>query len=286
MAQIIDGKAIARQIRETLKKEIQDLRAKQGITPGLAVILVGDDPGSQVYVRMKDRACREVGINALSEKYPETLTETDLLARIRTLNADPTVHGILVQLPLPAQIRSMKILETIDPAKDADGFHPYNVGLLAIGAPAPRPCTPWGIMELLRHAGSDPSGQHAVVVGRSNIVGKPIANMLLAANATVTICHSHTRNLAQVCASADILIAAVGQPKMIRASWVKPGAVVIDVGMNRLPDGGLFGDVDFQEVQQKTAAITPVPGGVGPMTIAMLLSNTVAAAKLTYGPHT
>ncbi|MBF0426109.1 MAG: bifunctional methylenetetrahydrofolate dehydrogenase/methenyltetrahydrofolate cyclohydrolase FolD [Magnetococcales bacterium] len=279
MAMIIDGKAVAQQIRDELRLEVELLQRTHGVRPGLAVVLVGDDPASQVYVRNKKRACAEVGIVSFSHELAADTSETALLALIDRLNADPAVHGILVQLPLPRQVRGSVVLERISPAKDADGFHPCNVGLLATGTPSFRPCTPWGVMELLRRSGVDPAGKRAVVVGRSNIVGKPVAMMLLAAHATVTVAHSRTPDLAAVVGVADILVAAVGQARLIHGSWLKEGAVVIDVGMNRTLDGQLCGDVDFDSARERAAAITPVPGGVGPMTIAMLLKNTVEAAK-------
>lgn len=279
MGKIIDGKEIARQLREQLREEVQDLILKQRVTPGLAVVLVGDNPASQVYVRMKKQACAEAGIHSFSHELPKESSEETLLSLIATLNNQPTVHGILVQMPLPAHINSQRVLEAIDPNKDVDGFHPCNVGLLAIGAPGFRPCTPWGCMELLHMEGVKVAGQQAVVVGRSNIVGKPVALMLLAEHATVTLCHSKTAQLAEVIARADIVVAAIGQAEMIRGDWLKPGAVVIDVGMNRRADGTLCGDVAFAEALPRVAAITPVPGGVGPMTITMLLKNTVIGAS-------
>ncbi|MEO5363303.1 MAG: bifunctional methylenetetrahydrofolate dehydrogenase/methenyltetrahydrofolate cyclohydrolase FolD [Magnetococcus sp. DMHC-8] len=278
MGKIIDGKELARQIRLQLRDEVQTLIAEHGVTPGLAVILVGRNPASQVYVRMKKQACAEAGITSFSHELPEETTEEALLSLICTLNNHPVVHGILVQMPLPPHIHTRRVLEAIAPDKDVDGFHPGNVGLLAIGAPHFRPCTPWGCMELLRAAGTELAGRRAVVVGRSNIVGKPVALMLLAEHATVTLCHSHTRNLPEVIAEADIVVAAIGQAEMIRGAWLKPGAVVIDVGMNRRADGTLCGDVAFTEALPRVAAITPVPGGVGPMTITMLLKNTVLGA--------
>ncbi|MBF0183802.1 MAG: bifunctional methylenetetrahydrofolate dehydrogenase/methenyltetrahydrofolate cyclohydrolase FolD [Magnetococcales bacterium] len=277
---IIDGKEIAGQLRRQLQEEVQSLITEHGVTPGLAVVLVGNNPASHMYVKMKKQACADVGITSFAHELPEETTEEALLSLIHTLNGHPAVHGILVQMPLPAHIRSQRILEAISPDKDADGFHPRNVGLLAVGAPLFRPCTPWGCMELLRIIGVKPAGQSAVVLGRSNIVGKPVALMLLAENATVTLCHSQTRNLPEIIHTADILISAVGQAELVRGDWLKPGVVVIDVGMNRrASDGKLCGDVAFQEALPKVAAITPVPGGVGPMTITMLLKNTVFSAS-------
>ncbi len=278
MGKIIDGKEIARQIRLQLREEVQTLVAEHGITPGLAVILVGSNPASQVYVRMKKQACAEVGITSFSHELPAETSEGALLSLIDTLNNHPSVHGILVQLPQPAHIHPQRVLEAISPDKDVDGFHPRNVGLLAIGAPLFRPCTPWGCLVLLQTSGIQLDGQQAVVVGRSNIVGKPMALLLLAEQATVTLCHSHTRHLAELIAGADIVVAAIGRAEMIRGDWFKPGAVVIDVGMNRRADGTLCGDVAFAEALPRVAAITPVPGGVGPMTITMLLKNTVIGA--------
>lgn len=281
MSQIINGTEIAKHIRLELQKEVQMLKEYHALIPGLAVVLVGENPASQVYVRMKKRACIDVGIHSFSHELSADTSEKSLLDLIQTLNDDPKVHGILVQLPLPGHISEQRVLEKISPDKDADGFHPFNVGLLATGSPRFRPCTPWGCMELLSTSGCDPKGKQAVVVGRSNIVGKPVALMLLAANATVTLCHSHTQNLPQIIGTADILIAAIGRAEMIRGGWLKPGSVVIDVGMNRRSDGSLCGDVHFLEAQKIVSAITPVPGGVGPMTITMLLKNTVEGAKWT-----
>lgn len=279
MARIIDGKAIAQQIRGQLRDEVQALRSSDALVPGLAVVLVGENAASQVYVRMKKQACADVGMLSFSHELPHDTSEKALLALIHALNHDDAVHGILVQLPLPVHIREQRVLEAIIPEKDVDGFHPCNVGLLAVGAPRFRPCTPWGCMALLKVSGVDLVGKRAVVVGRSNIVGKPVALMLLAEHATVTLCHSRTAHLPEVVASADILVAAVGRAEMIRGSWLKPGVVVIDVGMNRRADGRLCGDVAFSEALPIASAITPVPGGVGPMTITMLLKNTLEGAK-------
>lgn len=278
MATIIDGKAIAAKIRQGISRDVTDLQAK-GITPGLAVVLVGEDPASKVYVSMKEKACADVGIFSDEHKLPAETSEIDLLALIDRLNNDPRIHGILVQLPLPKHINADKVLESIAPGKDADGFHPYNVGRLVIGKPTFQPCTPYGVMVMLKEAGIDLSGKEVVVVGRSNIVGKPVALMCLQQNATVTICHSRTKDLAAKVGQADVVIAAVGQPEMIKGSWIKEGAVVIDVGVNRVGERKLVGDVEFAAAAERASAITPVPGGVGPMTITMLLYNTVESAK-------
>ena len=278
MAQLIDGKAIAAKIRGDIAEQVVSLK-EQGITPGLAVVLVGDDPASRVYVSMKEKACQEVGIFSDEYKLHAETTENDLLALIEKLNNDPKIHGILVQLPLPRQINTEHVLESISPAKDVDGFHPYNVGRLVIGKPLFQPCTPYGVMVMLKESGIDLAGKEVVVVGRSNIVGKPVAFMCLAQHATVTLCHSRTRDLAARVRSADIVIAAVGQPEMIKGDWIKEGAVVIDVGVNRVGDKKLVGDVEFEAASKHASAITPVPGGVGPMTITMLLYNTLESAK-------
>ena len=278
-AKIINGKEIAAQVRAELRSEIQALKEKTGVTPGLTVVLVGENPASLVYVRNKIKACEEVGINSVQHKLPETTTHEELLGLIRHLNASKAVHGILVQLPLPKQINEEEILEEISPSKDVDGFHPYNVGRLMIGNPVLQPCTPYGVMRLLDSTGVDLSGKDAVVVGRSNIVGKPMAMMLLKRNATVTVCHSKTKDLVERVKKADILVAAIGRAEFIKGEWVKEGAVVIDVGMNRTMEGRLVGDVDFEGASERASFITPVPGGVGPMTIAMLLKNTVVAAS-------
>jgi len=278
-AKIINGKEIAAQVRAELRSEIQALKEKTGVTPGLTVVLVGENPASLVYVRNKIKACEEVGINSVQHKLPDTTTHAELLSLIRKLNASKEVHGILVQLPLPKQINEEEILEEISPSKDVDGFHPYNVGRLMIGNPVLQPCTPYGVMRLLDSTGVDLSGKDAVVVGRSNIVGKPMAMMLLKRNATVTVCHSKTKDLVERVRKADILVAAIGRAEFIKGEWVKEGAVVIDVGMNRTMEGKLVGDVDFEGASERASFITPVPGGVGPMTIAMLLKNTVVAAS-------
>jgi len=279
MANLINGKEIAAQVRTGLKTEIQELKDRTGVTPGLTVVLVGENPASVVYVRNKIKACEEVGIKSVQHKLPETTTHAELLSLIRELNASKDVHGILVQLPLPKQINEEEILEEISPSKDVDGFHPYNVGRLMIGNPVLQPCTPYGVMHLIETTGVDISGKDAVVVGRSNIVGKPMAMMLLKRNATVTVCHSKTKDLVERIRKADILVAAIGRAEFIKGEWVKEGSVVIDVGMNRTSDGRLVGDVDFEGAFSRASFITPVPGGVGPMTIAMLLKNTVEAAR-------
>lgn len=278
MAEIIDGKALAAKIRAQLTGQVAELKAS-GITPGLAVVLVGEDPASKVYVSMKEKACADIGIFSAEHKLPAETSEAELLALIDRLNRDPRIHGILVQLPLPKQINAEKVLESISPHKDVDGFHPYNVGRLMIGKPTFQPCTPYGVMVMLREYGIDLTGKEVVVVGRSNIVGKPVAMMCLQQNATVTICHSRTKDLAARIKQADVLIAAVGVAEMIKGEWIKEGAVVIDVGVNRVGEKKLVGDVEFAAAAERAAAITPVPGGVGPMTITMLLHNTVASAQ-------
>jgi methylenetetrahydrofolate dehydrogenase (NADP+)/methenyltetrahydrofolate cyclohydrolase len=277
-ARLIDGNALARSLRDEVARRVAALAAR-GTVPGLAVVLVGDDPASAVYVRNKVKDCAEVGIASTLDRMPVDTPEDTLLARIAALNADPKVHGILVQLPLPKHIDEHRVIEAISPAKDADGFHVTNVGMLVTGTPTFRPCTPYGVMKMLEHAGTRLDGAEGVVIGRSNIVGKPQALMLLAAGCTVTVCHSRTRDLAAHVRRADVVVAAVGRPNLVTADMVKPGATVIDVGMNRGADGKLCGDVDFEGVRQVAGAITPVPGGVGPMTRAMLLVNTVEAAE-------
>jgi methylenetetrahydrofolate dehydrogenase (NADP+) / methenyltetrahydrofolate cyclohydrolase len=278
MAKVIDGKAIAAKIRGEIAEEARRLEAG-GIKPGLAVVLVGEDPASKVYVSMKEKACHDVGIFSDEYKLHGETSEADLLALIDRLNNDQRIHGILVQLPLPKQIDTEKVLEAISPRKDVDGFHPYNVGRLVVGKPLFRPCTPYGVMVMLKEAGVDLAGKEVVVVGRSNIVGKPVAFMCLQQNATVTLCHSRTRDLADKVAAADVVIAAVGQPEMIKGEWIKEGAVVIDVGVNRVGEKKLVGDVEYAAASERASAITPVPGGVGPMTITMLLHNTVESAR-------
>lgn len=279
MATIIDGKAVSAQLRGELKEKVAAFVAKGGVTPGLAVVLVGEDPASAVYVRNKHRACEEVGMYSEVHRLPESTTEEELLALIDRLNQAANIHGILVQLPLPKHISEERVVLAIDPSKDVDAFHPSNVGKIMLGNYRFLPCTPAGVMALLRHYGIEVEGKHCVVVGRSNIVGKPQSLLLLEKNGTVTVCHSRTKNLADITRQADILVAAVGRPRFITAEMVKDGAVVIDVGINRLPDGKLCGDVDFAEVEKKASAITPVPGGVGPMTITMLLQNALSAAE-------
>lgn len=281
-AQILDGKALAAEIRAEVKAQVDDLQQK-GVHTALAVVLVGDDPASQVYVRNKIKACGEAGIKSLEFRMPSETTQEALLAKIAELNADDTVDGILVQLPLPRQINAEAVIAAIDPAKDVDGFHTANAGALVTGKEGFVPCTPFGVMRLIEKSGVDPAGKAAVIVGRSNIVGKPMALLLLAANATVTVAHSKTPDLGAVTRTADILVAAVGRAKLIKADMVKPGAVVIDVGMNRDENGKMCGDVDFASVKDVAGHVTPVPGGVGPMTIAMLLQNTVIAARKRRG---
>jgi methylenetetrahydrofolate dehydrogenase (NADP+)/methenyltetrahydrofolate cyclohydrolase len=286
-AMLIKGSEIAKQIKEELKQEVANLKLKNDIMPGLATVLVGEDEASKVYVGAKEKACKELGIHSERIDLAADASEADLLALIEKLNKDPKIHGILVQLPLPRHINETKVLYAIDPKKDVDAFHPVNVGKVMLGVPDFLPCTPHGIQELLIRSGIETSGADVVVVGRSNIVGKPIANMLIqrnkkGANATVTVCHTGTKDLASHTRRADILIVAVGKPKAVTADMVKEGVVVIDVGVNRL-ETGLVGDVDFDGVKEKAKAITPVPGGVGPMTIVMLMHNTVQSAKMHAG---
>ena len=279
MANIIDGKQISAAIRAEIKEETLAFEKENGIRPGLAVIIVGEDPASQVYVRNKRRACDEVGFYSEAYELPASTTQEELNALVDKLNADPAIHGILCQLPLPKHLNENEVILRIDPKKDVDAFHPTNVGRIMIGDYSFLPCTPAGVMALLQRSGIDVTGKECVVVGRSNIVGKPQAMLLLHANGTVTICHSRTKNLAEVCRRADILVAAIGKADFFTADMVKEGAVVIDVGMNRRADGKLTGDVDFASVAPKASYITPVPGGVGPMTITMLMKNTLTAAK-------
>lgn len=279
MATIIDGKALAAKIRSQAKREAEQLRA-EGVVPGLAVVLVGNDPASRTYVRAKHRDCEECGIPSFDYTLPEQTTQEELLGLLAELNARRDVAGILVQMPLPAHLDAEAVIAAIDPAKDVDGFHPMNLGKLVRGLPGLRPCTPAGVMRMLEEYGIDPAGKNAVVVGRSSIVGKPMSLMLLAANATVTVAHSGTADVAAACRAADILVVATGRAKMVTADWVKQGAVVIDVGMDRDEAGKLCGDVDYAQVEKIAGAITPVPGGVGPMTRAMLVENVVAAARV------
>lgn len=276
-ARIIDGKAVAAELRAGIAREVAALKAARGIVPGLHVVLVGEDPASKVYVASKEKLAVEVGMNSVAHRLPAETTEAQLLAKLAELNADDSVDGILVQLPLPKHIDTGRIIDAIDPAKDVDGLHPINAGLLAGGKNGLVPCTPLGSMLLLKQALPSLSGLEAVVIGRSELVGRPVAQLLLQADCTVTIAHSRTRDLPAVVKRADIVIAAVGRPRMVKGDWIKPGATVIDVGINRLPDGKLTGDVDFAEAVEVAGAITPVPGGVGPMTIACLLKNTLTA---------
>jgi methylenetetrahydrofolate dehydrogenase (NADP+)/methenyltetrahydrofolate cyclohydrolase len=281
-ARILDGKATARAVREEVAERVAALTAR-GVRPGLTVVLVGEDPASQVYVRNKDRAAAQAGIDVHTLKLPAETRQEELLARVRELNADESVHGILVQLPLPGQLDPDEVVHAIDPAKDVDGLHPESVAALVMGRPGLRPCTPSGCIELLDRHGVEIKGRHAVVVGRSMLVGKPVAHMLLERHATVTICHSRTRDLDAVVGLGDIVVAAVGRTELVRGAWLREGAVVLDVGINRGEDGKLRGDVEFEAARERASAITPVPGGVGPMTIAMLLWNTTLAAARQRG---
>lgn len=275
---ILDGKAVSLKVKESVKVRADELK-KFGIEPTLAVVLVGEDKASQTYVRAKEKACNEYGIKSVAHRLSENTTQNELLALINVLNLDDSIHGILIQLPLPKHIDTNVVLAAIDPRKDVDGFHAVNVGKLVSGLDGFVPCTPLGVMEILKEYGIDVAGLNAVVIGRSNIVGKPMANLLLNASATVTVTHSKTKNLNEICKNADLIVAAIGRPFFLKADMVKDGAVVVDVGINRLDDGRLVGDVDFDEVAPKCSYITPVPGGVGPMTIAMLLNNTILAAQ-------
>ena len=275
---ILDGKAVSLKVKESVKVRADELK-KFGVEPTLAVVLVGEDKASQTYVRAKEKACNEYGIKSVAHRLSENTTQNELLALINVLNLDDSIHGILVQLPLPKHIDTNIVLAAIDPRKDVDGFHAVNVGKLVSGLDGFVPCTPLGVMEILKEYGIDVAGLNAVVIGRSNIVGKPMANLLLNASATVTVTHSKTKNLKEICKNADLIVAAIGRPFFLKADMVKDGAVVVDVGINRLDDGRLVGDVDFDEVAPKCSYITPVPGGVGPMTIAMLLNNTILAAQ-------
>ncbi len=282
MATILDGKALSAQCKESIRKQVEELAAK-GCRPGMAVVLVGENPASKVYVRNKEKDCQECGIYSAMYHLPEETTEKELLELLDTLNHDSSIHGILVQLPLPKQINSQRVIEAIDPAKDVDAFHPTNVGYLTQGMPRFAPCTPAGIVKLMEAYQIDPAGKHCVVIGRSNIVGKPMALLLLQQNGTVTICHSGTKDLKEQTLQADILVSAVGKTGFVTADMVKEGAVVIDVAMNRNAEGKLCGDVDYAAVSQKASAITPVPGGVGPMTRVMLLENTLTACRQQNG---
>ena len=275
---ILDGKAVSLKVKESVKVRAEELK-KFGVEPTLAVVLVGEDKASQTYVRAKEKACNEYGIKSVAHRLSENTTQNELLALINVLNLDDSIHGILVQLPLPKHIDTNVVLAAIDPRKDVDGFHAVNVGKLVSGLDGFVPCTPLGVMEILKEYSIDVAGLNAVVIGRSNIVGKPMANLLLNASATVTVTHSKTKNLKEICKNADLIVAAIGKPFFLKADMVKDGAVVVDVGINRLDDGRLVGDVDFEEVAPKCSYITPVPGGVGPMTIAMLLNNTILAAQ-------
>lgn len=279
MAKILDGKAVSQRVKNALKEETEKFVEKYGIKPGLAVVIVGDDPASRVYVNSKKKACAEIGYYSEEHALPESTTEDELLSLVEKLNGDEKIHGILVQLPLPKHIDEEKIINAINPKKDVDAFHPVNVGKIMIGNFDFLPCTPAGVMELIDEAGIDLTGKNCVVVGRSNIVGKPQAMLLLHKNATVTICHSKTKNIKEITKNADVLVAAVGRAQMFDGDYIKDGAVVIDVGMNRLENKKLVGDVDFESAEKKASYITPVPGGVGPMTIAMLMKNTLTAAK-------
>lgn len=279
MAKILDGKAVSQRVKNALKEETEKFIEKYGIKPGLAVVIVGDDPASRVYVNSKKKACAEIGYYSEEHALPESTTEGELLSLVEKLNGDEKIHGILVQLPLPKHIDEEKIINAINPKKDVDAFHPVNVGKIMIGNFDFLPCTPAGVMELINEAGIDLTGKNCVVVGRSNIVGKPQAMLLLHKNATVTICHSKTKNIKEITKNADVLVAAVGRAQMFDGDYIKDGAVVIDVGMNRLENKKLVGDVDFESAEKKASCITPVPGGVGPMTIAMLMKNTLTAAK-------
>ena len=283
MAQIIDGKAISKLVREEIAAEVVEFKKKYDSSPGLAVIIVGNDPASQVYVRNKKKGCEEVGFYSESYELPAETTQEELIALVERLNNDDKIHGILVQLPLPKHLNETEVLLKIKPEKDVDAFHPYNVGKIMIGNHDLLPCTPAGVMVLLEKSGIDVCGKKCVVIGRSNIVGKPMAMLLLHANGTVTICHSRTQNLKEICREADILVASIGKPEFVKGDMVKEGAVVVDVGINRKADGKLCGDVDFAEVEPKASYVTPVPGGVGPMTITMLLKNTLTAASIARG---
>jgi methylenetetrahydrofolate dehydrogenase (NADP+)/methenyltetrahydrofolate cyclohydrolase len=277
-AQLIDGKALAGQIKADIASQVGEMISRGRRRPGLAVVMVGNNPASEVYVRNKRKACADSGILSVAHDLPYSTTQQELIQLIEALNRDPAIDGILVQLPLPQHIEQSAIIEKIDPTKDVDGFHPYNVGRLALRVPLIRPCTPYGVTKLIEHVGVSPMGKHCVVVGASNIVGRPMALELLLMGGTVTVCHRFTGELAPYVSAADILVVAVGRPGIIRGEWIKPGSIIIDVGMNRSDDGKLCGDVDFAGAMQRAAWITPVPGGVGPMTVAMLMKNTLEAA--------
>ena len=281
-ARILEGKVFAAQIKEEAKAGVEAVKAEFGITPSLAVVIVGENPASKVYVRNKHKTCEELGINSIVVEMPETVSKDELIAKIEELNNDKAINGILVQLPLPAAIKAHEeeVLNRIDPLKDVDGFHPYNVGRLVTGSPTLVPCTPAGCLKMLDFAGIEIDGKRAVIIGRSNIVGKPMLHLLMSRHATVTVCHSHTHNLPEVTREADILVAAMGKPKFVTADMVKPGAVIVDVGINRIAPKKLVGDVDFEAVSEIASAITPVPGGVGLLTVAMLMQNVVKAARL------
>jgi methylenetetrahydrofolate dehydrogenase (NADP+)/methenyltetrahydrofolate cyclohydrolase len=285
-ARLIDGKAIAQSLKQQVRAAIDALVASGARRPGLAVVLVGNNPASEVYVRNKRRSCEEVGVISVAHDLPATASEAELLALLAKLNDEPSIDGILVQLPLPPQIRGRAVIEAIDPAKDVDGLHPYNLGRLAQREPLLRACTPYGVIKMLQHIGVSPRGMDAVVVGASSIVGRPMALELLLAGATTTVCHTQTRNLEAQVARAELLVVAVGKPQMVLGAWVRPGAVVIDIGIHRLPDNKLVGDVEFAPAAQRAAWITPVPGGVGPMTIATLLNNTLEASQRRQGLKT
>ncbi|MFI4869921.1 MAG: bifunctional methylenetetrahydrofolate dehydrogenase/methenyltetrahydrofolate cyclohydrolase FolD [Steroidobacterales bacterium] len=282
-ARLIDGKAIAQSLKQQVRAAIEARVAAGARRPGLAVVLVGSDPASEVYVRNKRRSCEEVGVISVAHDLPGNTSEAELLALLRKLNDEPSIDGILVQLPLPSQIRGRAVIEAVDPAKDVDGLHPYNLGRLAQREPLLRACTPYGVIKMLQHIGIAPSGMQAVVVGASSIVGRPMALELLLAGATTTVCHTRTRDLPAEVARAELLVVAIGKPQMVLGSWVRPGAVVIDIGIHRLPGGGLVGDVEFAAAAARASWITPVPGGVGPMTIATLLSNTLEASERRQG---
>jgi methylenetetrahydrofolate dehydrogenase (NADP+)/methenyltetrahydrofolate cyclohydrolase len=279
MSQIIDGKAVAAAVREEVRQAVERMRSESGVIPGLATVLVGDDPASATYVRNKHKACANTGLHSVGHELPATTSQQELLRLVDDLNRRSDVHGILVQLPLPAGLDPNAVVAAVDPRKDVDGLHPLNQARLLAGLPGLRPCTPLGIMRLIETTGTELKGKRAVVVGRSNLVGKPIAFLLLEQHATLTICHSRTRDLADEVSRADVLVAAIGKAELVRGSWIRPGSVVIDVGTNRRADGTLVGDVEFAVARERAAFITPVPGGVGPMTIAMLLRNTVSAAQ-------